>query len=151
MPYVMVPVPEEHVVDVMQYVARLASRATRQTWDKESIEQLFLEASEPVRSLLSVVASATLADKEISAGEALRALELRPRALSSLLGPVREAAREANREPLIELQQVQRTGPAGRTRAVRNMIMDREAAEMIRSAELKALEVEPHPLDREAG
>ena len=40
MEYVMVPVPDEFVVDVMQYVARLVARASVVPWTKESVEQL---------------------------------------------------------------------------------------------------------------
>ena len=39
----------------------------------------------------------------------------------------------------------------GGTRAVRNLVMAPEVAEMIRAAELKAREIEPHPLDRDVG
>ena len=41
MEYVMVPVPDEFVVDVMQYVARLVSQAARVPWTKEAIEEFF--------------------------------------------------------------------------------------------------------------
>jgi hypothetical protein len=53
--------------------------------------------------------------------------------------------------PIIEMVSSERTGAAGRVRQVRNMTMDREVAQMIRAAELKALEQEPHPLDRDVG
>ena len=151
MPYVMVPVPEEHVVDVMQYVTRLAVRASRQDWDSESVEEMFLEADEPVRSLLSVVARAVVAEKEVTSAEAMRALELKRRDLSTILGPLGEIAKGANRHPLVEMQRRERAAPGGRTQTVRVFTMDPEVAGMVRAAERKALEIEPHPLDREAG
>jgi hypothetical protein len=151
MPYVMVPVPEEHVVDVMQHVVKLVNKASREPWDEGAIEEFFNEADEGVRSLLSVVASATLRGEEITQGEAARAMELKLRDLGPIQGPIAQAANDANRQPLIETVQGERTGPAGRVRKVRNMSMDREVAEMIRAAELKALEQEPHPLDRDVG
>jgi len=151
MPYVMVPVPEEHVVDVMQFVVRLINKSSREPWDEAAIDDLFQEADEGVRSLLSVVASATLKGEDITVSEAARALELQLRDLGAIQAPIMEAANDLNRVPLIEMVQSERTGPAGRVRQVRNMAMEREVAEMIRAAELKALEQEPHPLDRNVG
>jgi hypothetical protein len=147
----MVPVPEEHVVEVMQHVTKLIQKASREPWDRDAIDELFLEADEGVRSLLSVVASATLKGQDITASEAARALELQLRDLGPIQAPITEAATDANRVPLIEMVSSERTGPAGRVRQVRNMSMDREVAEMIRAAELKLLEQEPHPLDRDVG
>ena len=58
MPYVMVPVPEEHVKEVMEFVIRTMARASIEEWDEESIESLFATVDEASRSLLSVVARA---------------------------------------------------------------------------------------------
>ena len=46
MPYVMVPVPEEHVQDVMQFVVRMASQATLEPWTQEALGELFDEIDE---------------------------------------------------------------------------------------------------------
>ena len=54
-----------------------SSSASRESWDEESVEALFLEADEGSRSLLAVVARTVLAGKEISAMEAMHALELK--------------------------------------------------------------------------
>ena len=97
------------------------------------------------------MASATLKGEDITVSEAARALELQLRDLGAIQAPIIEAANDSNRVPLIEMVQSERTGPAGRVRQVRNMAMEREVAEMIRAAELKALEQEPHPLDRNVG
>ena len=43
MPYVMVPVPEEHVQDVMQFILREVARASLEAWDEESVEDMVLE------------------------------------------------------------------------------------------------------------
>ena len=92
MPYVMVPVPEEHVVEVMQHVTKLIQKASREPWDMDAIEDLFFEADEGVRSLLSVVASATLKGEDITASEVARALELKLRDLGPIQAPITEAA-----------------------------------------------------------
>ncbi len=39
MPYVMVPVPEEHVEDVMQFILRAMARASIEPWDQPSLER----------------------------------------------------------------------------------------------------------------
>ena len=41
MEFVMVPVPDEFVVDVMQYVSRLIARSSLVPWTKEGIEEFF--------------------------------------------------------------------------------------------------------------
>ena len=46
MPYVMVPVPEEHVEDVMQYILRALSRAAIVPWDDESIAEVYEQVDE---------------------------------------------------------------------------------------------------------
>ena len=99
MPYVMVPVPEEHVVDVMQYVTRLVARASRVPWDQDAVEQTFLEADEGARSLLSLVSRTVLAGKEIAAIDAMHALELKMRDLAGILGPIDEAAKDGQPSP----------------------------------------------------
>ena len=55
MPYVMVPVPEEHVEDVMQYILRALSRAAIVPWDEESIAEVYDGVDEVSRSLLAFV------------------------------------------------------------------------------------------------
>jgi hypothetical protein len=151
MPYVMVPVPEEHVVDVMQYVTRLVARGSRAPWDQESIEELFSAADEPVRSLLSVVASAALADRTITGADAIQSIELKQRDLIELIASVEEMAKERSRRPLFIMEKAEQEAPGGRVRPVRHLVMERDVAEMIRSVELKMRELEPHPLDRDVG
>jgi hypothetical protein len=151
MPYVMVPVPEEHVVEKMQYVTKLIAKSSLEEWDKEAIDELFLGADEGVRSLLSVVASAALKEQDITASEAAHALELKLKDLGDIMTPLDEAAREGGRKPILEWVLGERVGPAGRPRQVRNLVMQRDVAEMVRAIELEARKFEPHPLDRTAG
>jgi hypothetical protein len=53
MPYVMVPVPEEHVQDVMQFVLREVAKASLEPWDEKSVSELFHDGDEGSRSLLA--------------------------------------------------------------------------------------------------
>ena len=152
MPYVMVPVPEEHVVDVMQHVTRLVARASRLPWDQDAVEQTFLKADEgaPLAALPGVPCgrSPTRSSRPI---DAMHALELKMRDLAGILGPIDEAAKADNRPPLVEMRMGERSAPGGRTRSVRILVMDAAAAEMVRAAERKDRELEPHPLDRDVG
>src|SRR4029453_8318573 len=66
MPYVMVPVPEEHVQDVMQFILREMAKASLVPWDEESVTVLFHEIDEANRSLLAYVARATLSGTDIT-------------------------------------------------------------------------------------
>ena len=70
MPYVMIPVPEEHVEEVMQYVLRAVARAAIQPWDTESIGAIFSEVDEATRSLLAFVARASADGGELESADA---------------------------------------------------------------------------------
>ncbi|MDZ7673812.1 MAG: hypothetical protein U5K30_01900 [Acidimicrobiales bacterium] len=54
----MVPVPEDRVKDVMQFVVRIVNQDALEDWDEESIAQMFEDVDEPSRALLSTVAQA---------------------------------------------------------------------------------------------
>ena len=50
MPYVMVPVPEEHVEAVMQFVLRAVAQAALQDWDTESLTKLWEDSDEATQN-----------------------------------------------------------------------------------------------------
>jgi hypothetical protein len=145
--YVMVPVPEEHVEDVMQYVLRERERASLEPWDSESIGRLFKDVDEPTRSLLSVVARATSAGKELTERDAGDLVELSARDVSAIEHHLKEQAREAGREPLITVAIVGEARPSGRTQRKRVLTMDEEVATFVRDAERVELMSGPHPLE----
>ena len=91
MEYVMVPVPDEFVVDVMQYVARLVARSSVVPWTKEGIEEFFDAVEETTKSLLSLVARYTVADKEVGYDEATEALELSQREIRAIVREINVA------------------------------------------------------------
>jgi hypothetical protein len=144
MEFVMVPVPEEHVVDVMQYIAKIVARASLEPWDDESAQRLFSEADEATRSLLSVIARATIAGKQISDQDAADTIELHLREVVAIMRDINEWAREANRDQLISLRDTPQLLPNGRTLTRRTFVMLEPVARMVRSAERKAHKREPH-------
>lgn len=84
MGFVLVPVPEQFVLDVMRWVLR-RSRAIAPfgagahgttPWDAAAIAQLLNELDDPSRRLLGFVATAARDGREVTVGEAERELEL---------------------------------------------------------------------------
>src|SRR3954451_3648282 len=105
MPYVMVPVPEEHVLDVMGYVMRLAARTPSeepQAWDQPGVDRLLAEANEPTRSLLSFFADRSRAGVPTRPKDVAEALQLDLNDVAGIVGPLNRQLRRANRTPLIE-------------------------------------------------
>src|SRR4051812_10210128 len=132
MEFVMVPVPEEHVIDVMQYVARLVARASIVPWDEEAMSKLFGDVDEACRSLLSLVARATVADKEVIEQDAADLLELNVREVRDILRDLNDEARQANRDAPIAARDGSMPLPNGRSIEVRRYEMDEAVAQMVR-------------------
>jgi hypothetical protein len=151
MPYVMVPVPEEHVQDVMQFVLREVAKASLEPWDEESISTLFHEVEEEGRSLLAYVARAIASGKEITEADAAALLQLRPREMAGLVRDVNERAARASRPNLLLARVVTETLPNGRTTDKRVLTMSDELAPLVRDAERAELADVPAPLRDRAG
>ena len=145
MPYVMVPVPEEHVQDVMQFVLREVARASLEPWDEKAISTLFHEVDEEGRSLLAYVARAIASGKEISEADAATLLQLRQREMAGLVRDINERASQANRPNLVFTRTVTETLPNGRTTDKRVLAMSDELAPLVRDAERAELANVPAP------
>ncbi len=135
----MVPVPDEFVVDVMQYVARLVARASVIPWTKESIEQFFDETEEINRALLSFVARSTVAGKDVSDEDAAESLELSVREINALSRDINTEAQRNKNEPLLGLREAQVQLRSGRVAQRRLFNMNESVARMIRSYERASL------------
>ena len=150
MPYVMVPVPEEHVLEVLATVLRLAARQSHdeppKSWDQQAVTRLFRKANEPTRGLLSYLAHPKRAGTEFIPPDIAAALELETSEVSGLLGPLNREFRRANRVPLFESRVHPETSPRGRTLRRRRLMMREENARMVRDAEQALRQVEPDPL-----
>ncbi len=66
MPWVMLPVPEDRVLEVMQFVVRSLRPATS-SWDKESVAKVWSEVDVPGRSMLALLAHAALVGEDAEA------------------------------------------------------------------------------------
>src|SRR5262245_14515144 len=150
MSYVMVPVPEEHVLEVMATVLRLAARKSHdeppQGWDQQAVTEFFGKANEPTRGLLSFLADPKRAGTEFIPPDIAAALELETSEVSGLLGPLNREFRRANRVPLFESRVHPETSPSGRTLRRRRLTMRDENARMVRAAERALRDMEPDPL-----
>ena len=155
MPYVMVPVPEEHVLEVMAMVLRLAARQPHDEppkgWDQQAVTEFFGKANEPTRGLLSFLAHPKRAGTEFIPPDIARSLELEPSEVSGLLGPLNREFRRANRVPLFESRVHPETSPNGRTLKRRRLMMNEQHAGMVRGAEQAVRAVEPDPLAGRSG
>jgi hypothetical protein len=138
--YVMVPVPEEHVVDVMQHVARLVARASVVPWDDEAVGELFDEVDEVSRSLLAVVARNTTAGKELSDEDAAHSLELNVREVRAIVRDVNEVAQRGKREPLLALRETPVVLRNGRTVQKRLFVMNDAVARAVRAKDREAVD-----------
>jgi hypothetical protein len=135
MPYVMVPVPEEHVQEVMQFLLRTMARASIEPWDEESIGRLFADVDEPSRSLLSFVARAAVGGGDLAESDAARSVQLSARETNGIMRELNERAREANHPSLLGRRTVPETLPNGRVTQKAVFSMDEEIAKLVRDAE----------------
>jgi hypothetical protein len=146
MPYVMVPVPEEHVQDVMQFVLREMAKAALEPWDEDSISVLFHEVDEASRSLLAYVARASLSGTDISEVEAADKMQLRQREVAGILRDLNDRAAKASRPPLMGARTVTETLPNGRIVEKRVLWISDDLAPIVRNAEKAELAAVPSPL-----
>jgi hypothetical protein len=146
MPYVMVPVPEEHVQDVMQFILREVAKAAQGPWDDESISELFHEVDEASRSLLAYTARASIGGTDITEAQAADMMQLRPREVMGIVRELNELAAKANRPALVVTRTVTETLPNGRTAEKRVLWMSEEVAPLVRAAERTELANVPPPL-----
>ena len=146
MPYVMVPVPEEHVEEVMKFVLAAKERASLDPWDAESVGKLFLEVDEPTRSLLSFVARAALEGVELAEIDAAGRIQLTPRETAGIMSDLNNLTREMARPSLVGSRTVTDRLPNGRTTTKRVLTMTTDIAGFVRAAEDAELSAVPHPL-----
>jgi hypothetical protein len=146
MPYVMVPVPEEHVQDVMQFVLREMSKASLLPWDEESVSAMFHEVDEASRSLLAYAARASLSGTDLSETGAAEMMQLRPREVAGIIRDLNDRAAKANRSHILAARTVSETLPNGRNVEKRVLWIAEDLAFLVRSAEQAELADVPSPL-----
>ena len=151
MPYVMVPVPEEHVQEVMQFILREVARASLELWDDESISELFHEVDEAGRSLLAYAARAAMSGTDISEAQAADMMQLRQREVAGIMRELNERATKSNHPTLVSTRVVSEVLPNGRTAEKRVLWMSDELAPLVHKAERAELANVPPPLGDRQG
>ncbi|MDQ1429420.1 MAG: hypothetical protein QOF40_22 [Actinomycetota bacterium] len=149
MPYVMVPVPEEHVQDVMQFVVRLISQASVEPWNEEAIAQLFEEIDEPARALLSTVAKGVIGGKLLNEADAAAVIGMTWREVAGMMRELNDAAAAGDHPPLLSRRSLSVTLPNGRTREVRALAIDDDVAQLVHAADRAQLLADGHPFGAE--
>ena len=139
MTFVMVPVPEDNVADVMQYVLRLINQASIEPWDEASVTDFFESVDEPTRALLSAVAAATLRDQPILESEAVSAIQMDRREMIGIIREVNDLARDAGRQTLIQARTIDEELANGRSRQVRVLAMADDVARYVVEADRRHL------------
>ncbi len=139
MRFVMVPVPEEHVLEVMAHVARVSTRPPTgewpaKQWDQDGIDRLVADANDRTRALLGFLAHRGRAGKEVTPREIAAALELERGDVPGILGPLNRQFRKLNRVPLFESRLRTVTSPEGRSEKRRSLTMSKDTARMVRAA-----------------
>ena len=150
MAYVMVPVPEENVEDVMRFVVRLMSQAAVEPWTHESVTEMFEEVDEMTRTLLSAVASASLSGRPITESDAAKTIELNGRETIGILRELNEASAADSHAPIVTRSTIAETLPNGRTRDVRVLSMNEDVAGFVHAADRAQLLADGHPLGSSA-
>jgi len=135
----MVPVPEEHVSQVMRMVVRLTDNAPEslQPWDEDAVAQLFAEVGEPARALLSYLAHQSRAGKELRPKDVADGLHREQSDVPGIIGPLNRHCHRAKRPPPVESRSVTVTSRLGKPVRRRTLVMHEDIATMIRAAEEK--------------
>lgn len=131
----MVPVPEEHVEAVMNFVLRAMEQAAIEEWNTESLGELWAEADEATRSLLAFTSRASASGQTLDLGEAARQVQLTQRDIMSIVNELAALARDANRPSLLTLQNTTERLPNGRTAERRMVVIVPEVADIVREVE----------------
>jgi hypothetical protein len=146
MSYVMVPVPEDSVADVMQFVVRLMSQAAIEPWTQDAVTEIFEEVDELTRALLSAVAMASLSEKPLPESDAAKAIELNWRETMGILRELNDASAADSHAPIVVRRTITETLPNGRTRDVRVLTMSEEVAGFVHAADRAQLLADGHVL-----
>lgn len=139
MDYVMVPVPEEHVIDVMQHVARLVARASIVPWDDEALQELFDEIDEASRSLIGLTARTTSTGKNLTDEEAAKTLELNVREVRAIVRDLQVGTQREKHPPIVVIRDDKVLLRNGRWVEQRLLVMDEAVARTIRAHERASL------------
>jgi hypothetical protein len=135
MRYVMVPVPAEHVLDVMRWVLFRAPDEDYETVARDAarVTNFMSEADELTRTVLLRVAEATMTDEPLRLSDVAGELDKDAQTINAVIRDANNVALGAER-PLIEIRFESAIGVHGQTGKVSFLGMRPHLARQVRSA-----------------
>jgi hypothetical protein len=131
----MVPVPEEHVLEVMRYITRIVARASGTAWDEAAIAEVWNDVDESCRALLAEVATASSAEVELDAERCAREIGASVREVAAMVNELNSVARDTYRPNLIVAPVAGDQLPDGSVTEKRLLRMDLDTAALIASVQ----------------
>lgn len=129
----MVPVPAEHVLDVMRWVLfRATEDEEARLQDEQRVTELVAEADEPTRRLLVAVAAATLKNESLRLQDLAFELELEVGETNLAIEALNERALDGRE--LIEVRKDPTVGVRGKLGAKPFVTMRPDLAPIVRTA-----------------
>ncbi len=144
--YVMVPVPEHLVPEVMRQVLVLLSKEVMQAWDQESLDEVYGEMDETSKTIVSIAARAKTRGEPTTADEIASSAGLAVGQVMNLIRAVNAAADEGNRPVIVQINVTDEELANGRTVRRRYVEVNDKVAEMILVAESAERAALPHHL-----
>jgi hypothetical protein len=146
MPYVNIPVPEEHVEEVMQFVLRTIRQAAMTPWDDASVQEFFGDVDESSRALLAFITRASLAEQELSETAASQAMQMTWQDVFGIVRDLNDRAADLGRPPIIIARIVSEKLPNGRTIDKRVYSIPEEVAPLVEAADRADLLADASPI-----
>jgi hypothetical protein len=123
MPFVMVPVPEQYVTDVMQLVVDMIRSAPEHAqWDAPTVQKFFSDADEASRSALSAIARGVVAGMAVTDEYVAGVLQLDMQDTVAIIEQINVASERAGMPALV-------------TKEDRLLSMPADVARMVQAAE----------------
>jgi hypothetical protein len=132
----MVPVPEEYLTEIMDFVVRMAAAERIQGWNDDDIATLVDTVDDAARSLLGLVAGHALANQHVPEPEAAREIGLSMRETLGLTRELNNLAIAHGHPELVKSNEVTRVQPDGTTEDFMALTMERTIAERFEKAGL---------------
>ena len=101
MDFRMVPVPEEFVLDALEFVVRVLDEANQDAWSSALVQRVLDGVDPTIRRLAGLVAQATVENRPLPQPEAADALGTSVRALLSLVREVNARSIDLGRPRLL--------------------------------------------------
>lgn len=146
MAYVMVPVPEDMVEDVMMMVVRRKRQEELEEFDEESMTEFYGVIDEPGRALLSTASNGCLDGNAVSEKQAADAMQMTQREVMGIVSELNNNAQDRSLPMLIIPRGRSTVLPNGKSQEVRVLSMAPHIAELVLKVDRAHLLAEGNPL-----